>query len=63
MNKSVTFDESKNEVHIMYVWTYAYKKSRMLPQEFINQQHFKRRIELCEIILKPILTVNYRKKF
>lgn len=60
MKKAVSFDESKNKVHLMVAWSFAYKRSRMMPQEFIEKHHFNRRIEKCQLILEPILDSIHR---
>lgn len=61
--KSVKFDESKNTVHVMVVWAFAYRKAREFNYEdFSNNMHFKRRIENMDTLLKHIFDVNYRNK-
>lgn len=59
MKKSVTFDETKNRIHIQITWKFAYSKARV-NKEFSDIIHFKRRIEQMEPILKNVFDLNHR---
>ena len=54
--RKVTFNDNI-EIHFMYVWAYAYRKSRERYWEVIaaDSARFKRRIKTIENILEPIL--------
>lgn len=64
MKKSVTINESNNEIHLLVAWGFAYRKARESTYEFLARDrcHFKRRIECCELLLRNILNNDYRCK-
>lgn len=58
----VGFDESKNVVHTMHVWLYAYKQARKgeWGQVARDRHRFKRRIQKIEDRLSHIFTEDHR---
>lgn len=57
----VHFDETKNKVHRMYAWQYAYRESRRIDKKVIDGIHFMRRIlRLEEEVFRNIFTINHR---
>lgn len=63
MGKKVTFS-SKNDVHIMVVWQYAYRAYRKKYWEFfpLDRIRFKDRIDKISKIVTPILNCEHRNK-
>ncbi|CAH1957465.1 unnamed protein product [Acanthoscelides obtectus] len=59
--KTVSFNETKNKVHIMYAWQYAYREARRSNGEMADRCRFQRRVQLVEEVLKKYLTVDYRQ--
>ncbi|KAK5648769.1 hypothetical protein RI129_003661 [Pyrocoelia pectoralis] len=69
-NKLVIFDESRNKVYVMVVWSFAYTEARKGPWQTmaLDRYRFHRRIEQLNRILSPVLQENhraevYRKRF
>lgn len=62
MPKIVSFNETKNKVHTMYAWQYAYREARRSNWEMVDRCRFQRRVQLVEELLKKYLTVDYRQK-
>ena len=56
MDKRVRFS-GKDEIHLMYVWKFAYKSARKTYWEVVARDatRFRRRIDITGDILKPIL--------
>ena len=63
--KRVTFNEENNQIHILYVWLYAYKMARKgnWEQIAVDSERFRRRIKNnYEPILTKILNYNHREE-
>lgn len=62
--KSVTFDESKNQIFRMHVWQFAYNKARKSEweQQARDRVRFYRRIEQSDTILSRVLCEEHRSK-
>lgn len=60
----VTFDETRNKVHHMVVWLFAYKNSRRNYWEFkaMDSWRFRKRIEDTEKIINHVLEPKHRCK-
>ena len=63
-SKKVSFDESKNTIHYMYVWTYAYRSCRQRYWElfYLDNLRFRDRIKRIKPKLDEILSVEHREK-
>lgn len=61
---NVQFDETKNEVHRMITWNYAYRCARENMYERLarDRLHFQRRIKRISIVLNCVLTEKHRQK-
>lgn len=64
VKRSITFDEKKNTVHHMIVWTYAYREARRGDWSFVvaDRCRFQRRIHETQTTLDKILNSNHRHK-
>lgn len=53
----VRFDPSPTHVHLLYVWTYAYKAARRGSWEEAarDRERFQHRIERINQLIKPVL--------
>lgn len=62
--KSVTFNEKKNKVYNMVVWSFAYKEARRgdYQKMWVDQCRFEKRIKMCEKSISKILDCNHRYK-
>lgn len=60
----VRIDESKNEMHRMYAWTYAYRQSRKCNWEemYLDRLRFKNRISYVNDMLHLYLSSEFRNK-
>jgi Phosphatase-1 catalytic subunit binding region len=60
----VTFDESRNEVHSMVVYSFAYKNARKRYWEYFaaDARRFQKRIERISVVISPILSDEHRYK-
>ncbi|KAK5648087.1 hypothetical protein RI129_002979 [Pyrocoelia pectoralis] len=60
--EEVIFDESRNKVHVMVVWCFAYTEARKGPWQTmaLDRYRFHRRIEQLNRILSPVLQENHR---
>jgi IS1 family transposase len=60
--KNVSFDESKNKVHRLIVWSYAYQQARIGQWECAarDRSRFQRNIETVSVVLTAVLESDYR---
>ena len=64
IKKTVTFNEKKNSIFTLFVWSYAYRKARESDYEqyVLNRYRFQNRMKYAENLLKNVLEENYRNK-
>jgi len=62
MERRVNIDLSKNTIHHMMVWSYAYKQARKGEWEMYarDRARFRRRIDEAHKSLSPILDSTHR---
>ena len=63
--KIVTFNESDNQIHVMYAWSYAYRNARKGHWHLysVDKERFQRKIkETFEPIITQVLDYNHREK-
>lgn len=62
--KTVSFNEKKNKIYLLFTWNYAYQAARKKYWEWfaVNRQHFKLRTDKLSETINPILLPNHRNK-
>lgn len=62
--KEVRFDTSKNQIHHLFVWDFAYRSHRKPYWEYfaLDRWRFCQRCQKVNNILRPILNDVHRKK-
>lgn len=62
--KQVTFNENENRIHLLFAWSFAYRKARInnYEQHVLDRYRFQNRINFTENVLNCILRQNFRNK-
>lgn len=60
--KKVRFDDSRNKIHTLRTWSYAYRQARkgLWEREAIDRIRFQHRIDNVHIVLRDILVAEHR---
>lgn len=64
VNREVKFDITKNKIHNMVAWSYAYKQARkgQWEQVALDRFRFHQRIKKVNVVLEKILNCSHRQR-